>query len=142
MRVSPHIQGEAWVAATGRDAPALAPDCGTSLQGSGLRDRGDVHRAQVRPSPTRSAAAHGKSPRGLRTADAGVGLPQVPQATLGTSRREAPRTPYTAVTAVDRMSHDLFLAQHFARHVSPLTTTICTHASDEEMYQRVRGLSC
>jgi len=34
MRVSPHIQGEAWVAATGRDAPALAPDCGTSLQGS------------------------------------------------------------------------------------------------------------
>ena len=41
-----------------------------------------------------------------------------------------------------RASGDLFLAQRFARHVSPLTTTVYTHPSDEEMYQRVRGLSC
>ena len=26
--------------------------------------------------------------------------------------------------------------------VSPLTTTVYTHPSDEEIYQRVRGLSC
>jgi integrase len=49
---------------------------------------------------------------------------------------------HTAVTAVYRASRDLFLAQRFARHVSPLTTTVYTHPSDEEMYQRVRGLSC
>src|ERR1043165_4031509 len=49
---------------------------------------------------------------------------------------------HSAVTAVYRASRDLFLAQRFARHVSPLTTTVYTHPSDEEMYQRVRGLSC
>ena len=49
---------------------------------------------------------------------------------------------HTAVTNVYRASRDLFLAQRFARHMSPLTTTIYTHPSDEEMYQRVRGLSC
>jgi integrase/recombinase XerC len=49
---------------------------------------------------------------------------------------------HTAVTAVYRASRDLFLAQRFARHVSPLTTTVYTHPSDEEMFQRVRGLSC
>ena len=49
---------------------------------------------------------------------------------------------HSAVTAVYRASHDLFLAQRFARHVSPLTTTVYTHPSDEEMWQRVRGLSC
>ena len=43
---------------------------------------------------------------------------------------------------VYRLSRDLFLAQRFARHVSPLTTTVYTHPSDEEMFQRVRGLSC
>jgi hypothetical protein len=37
---------------------------------------------------------------------------------------------------------DLFLAQRFARHVSPLTTTIYTHPSDQEMWERVRGLTC
>ena len=40
------------------------------------------------------------------------------------------------------MSHDLFLAQRFARHMSPLTTVVYTHPSDEEMAGRVRGLSC
>ena len=34
------------------------------------------------------------------------------------------------------------LAQRFARHVSPLTTTIYTHPSDQEMYERVRDLHC
>ena len=49
---------------------------------------------------------------------------------------------HSAITAVYRASHDLFLAQRFARHVSPLTTTVYTHPSDEEMWQRVRGLRC
>ena len=49
---------------------------------------------------------------------------------------------HSAVSAVYRMSHDLFLAQRFARHVSPLTTVIYTHPSDEEMASRVRGLPC
>ena len=49
---------------------------------------------------------------------------------------------HTAVTAVYRATRDLFLAQRFARHVSPLTTTVYTHPSDEEMFQRVRGLAC
>jgi hypothetical protein len=39
-------------------------------------------------------------------------------------------------------TRDLFLAQRFARHVSPLTTIVYTHLSDEEMFQRVRGLTC
>ena len=47
-----------------------------------------------------------------------------------------------AVTNVVRASHDLFLAQRFARHVSPLTTTVYTHQSDQEMYEKVRGLRC
>jgi hypothetical protein len=33
------------------------------------------------------------------------------------------------------------MPQRFARHVSPLTTTVYTHPSDEEIYQRVRGLN-
>lgn len=41
-----------------------------------------------------------------------------------------------------RVNRDLFLAQRFARHVSPLTTTICTLPSDAEMFERVRTLSC
>lgn len=51
-------------------------------------------------------------------------------------------TRHTAVTNVYRATRDLFLAQRFARHVSPLTTTIYTHPSDEEMHQRVRNLAC
>jgi len=49
---------------------------------------------------------------------------------------------HTAVTNVYRVSRDLFLAQRFARHLSPLTTTFYTHPSDQEMAGRVRGLAC
>ena len=49
---------------------------------------------------------------------------------------------HTAVTNVYRASRDLFLAQRFARHASPLTTTVYTHPSDGEMHGRVRGLDC
>jgi len=49
---------------------------------------------------------------------------------------------HTAVTNVYRASRDLFLAQRFARHASPLTTTIYTHPSDEELRDRVRTLAC
>jgi integrase len=49
---------------------------------------------------------------------------------------------HTAVTNVYRASKDLFLAQRFARHASPLTTTIYTHPSDEELRDRVRDLIC
>jgi len=49
---------------------------------------------------------------------------------------------HSAVTAVYRRTRDLFLAQRFARHVSPLTTTIYTHPSDDEMLGRLRGLRC
>ncbi len=49
---------------------------------------------------------------------------------------------HTAVTAVYRATRDLFLAQRFARHVSPLTTTIYTHPSDEEMRAELSGLDC
>jgi site-specific recombinase XerC len=49
---------------------------------------------------------------------------------------------HTAVTNVYRASRDLFLTQRFARHVSPLTTTVYTHPSDQEMAGKVRGLVC
>jgi site-specific recombinase XerC len=49
---------------------------------------------------------------------------------------------HTAVTNVYRASRDLFLAQRFARHASPLTTVVYTHVSDEELSTRVRGLAC
>ncbi len=49
---------------------------------------------------------------------------------------------HSAITAVYRATHDLFLAQRFARHVSPLTTTIYTHPADEELVQRLRRLVC
>jgi len=49
---------------------------------------------------------------------------------------------HTAVTNVYRASRDLFLAQRFARHVSPLTTVIYTHASDEDLRDGVRHLPC
>jgi len=38
--------------------------------------------------------------------------------------------------------NDLSLAQRFGRHVSPLNTTIYTHPSDQEMWERVRSLPC
>jgi len=49
---------------------------------------------------------------------------------------------HTAVTNVYRASRDLFLAQRFARHVSPLTTTVYTHPSDEDLWSGVRRLTC
>lgn len=49
---------------------------------------------------------------------------------------------HSAVTNVYRTTRDLFLAQRFARHASPLTTTIYTHVSDEEMKERLRALAC
>jgi integrase/recombinase XerC len=49
---------------------------------------------------------------------------------------------HTAVTNVYRASRDLFLAQRFARHASPLTTVVYTHPSDEELKERLRALPC
>jgi integrase len=49
---------------------------------------------------------------------------------------------HTAVTNVYRASRDLFLAQRFARHFSPLTTTVYTHPSDDEMAAELRRLTC
>jgi integrase/recombinase XerC len=49
---------------------------------------------------------------------------------------------HTAITNVYRASKDLFLAQRFARHASPLTTVIYTHASDEDLREGVRALRC
>ena len=49
---------------------------------------------------------------------------------------------HSAVTNVYRASRDLFLAQRFARHASPLTTVVYTHPSDEELYAGIRDLSC
>jgi len=51
-------------------------------------------------------------------------------------------TRHTAVTNVYRATHDLFLAQRFARHISPLTTVIYTHPSDEELATRLSDLRC
>ena len=42
----------------------------------------------------------------------------------------------------DQAIRDLFLAQRFARHVSPLTTVVYTHPSDDEMSVRLRDLGC
>jgi hypothetical protein len=41
-----------------------------------------------------------------------------------------------------RATRDLFLAQRFARHASPLTTVIYTHPGDDEMRGKLRGLTC
>ena len=49
---------------------------------------------------------------------------------------------HTAVTNVYRASRDLFLAQRFARHVSPSTTTVYTHPGDDELLRRLRSLHC
>ena len=49
---------------------------------------------------------------------------------------------HTAVTSVYRATRDLFLAQRFARHASPLTTVIYTHPSDDEMRRQVSDLDC
>ena len=49
---------------------------------------------------------------------------------------------HTAVTNVYRASRDLFLAQRFARHASPLTTTVYTHPSDDDVQRGLRRLNC
>src|SRR5512143_2908130 len=49
---------------------------------------------------------------------------------------------HSAVTNVYRATRDLFLAQRFARHASPLTTVIYTHPADEELAEGVRDLPC
>ena len=49
---------------------------------------------------------------------------------------------HTAVTNVYRASRDLFLAQRFARHASPLTTTVYTHPSDQELATQLTNLRC
>jgi integrase/recombinase XerC len=51
-------------------------------------------------------------------------------------------TRHSAVTNVYRATRDLFLAQRFARHASPLTTVAYTHPGDEEMKERLRSLAC
>jgi len=47
---------------------------------------------------------------------------------------------HTAITNVYRATKDLFLAQRFARHASPVTTIAYTHPSDEELYEKIGGL--
>jgi site-specific recombinase XerC len=49
---------------------------------------------------------------------------------------------HSAVTNVYQASRDLFLAQRFARHASPLTTTLYTHPTDQELRDRTRLLTC
>ena len=44
---------------------------------------------------------------------------------------------HTAITNVYRATKDLFLAQRFARHASPMTTICYTHPSDEELYAKI-----
>jgi integrase len=51
-------------------------------------------------------------------------------------------TRHSAVTNVYRATRNLFLAQRFARHASPLTTVCYTHPSDDEMHAKLRGLRC
>ncbi len=49
---------------------------------------------------------------------------------------------HSAITAVYRRRTGLFLAQRFARHASPITTTIYAHLSNEEPNDGVRDLPC
>jgi site-specific recombinase XerC len=49
---------------------------------------------------------------------------------------------HSAVTNVYRVSRDLFLAQRFARHASPLTTTVYTHPSDDELQSQLQSIPC
>ena len=47
---------------------------------------------------------------------------------------------HSAITNVYRATKDLYLTQRFARHASPLSTTIYTHPTDEELYEGIRRL--
>ena len=49
---------------------------------------------------------------------------------------------HTACTAVYRATKDIRLTQRFARHASVVTTSIYTHASDQDLLEAVRGLEC
>jgi site-specific recombinase XerC len=49
---------------------------------------------------------------------------------------------HTAVTNVYKTTKNLFLAQRFARHLSPLTTTVYTHPSDGDLARALRSLDC
>ncbi len=49
---------------------------------------------------------------------------------------------HSSVTNVYRATRNLFLAQRFARHASPLTTSVYTHPADEELYEGARDLFC
>jgi len=51
-------------------------------------------------------------------------------------------TRHSAVTQVYRKTRDLFLAQRYARHASPLKTTVYTHPSNNELASRTRGFVC
>lgn len=70
--------------------------------------------------------------------------PSRPQGYSGAERSQARHrpSPFSPGGNAYRASRDLFLAQRFARHVSPLTTTVYTHPSDQELWQGVRGLNC
>ena len=47
---------------------------------------------------------------------------------------------HSAITNVYRATKDLYLTQRFARHASPLSTTVYTHPTDEELYEGIRRL--
>jgi len=47
---------------------------------------------------------------------------------------------HSAITNVYRATKDLYLTQRFARHASPLSTTVYTHPTDEELYEGIRGI--
>jgi site-specific recombinase XerC len=49
---------------------------------------------------------------------------------------------HSAVTNVYRASRDLSLAQRFARHASPLTTTVYTHPADDDLRRGIAALPC
>jgi len=47
---------------------------------------------------------------------------------------------HSAITNVYRATKDLYLTQRFARHASPLSTTVYTHPTDEELYEGIREI--
>lgn len=46
---------------------------------------------------------------------------------------------HSAVTDVHRATRNLFLAQRFARHASPVSTIVYTHPADEELYEGIQA---
>ena len=55
---------------------------------------------------------------------------------------ETPFYPDEAGEHLFERTRDLFLAQRLARHTSPLTMTVYTHPSDDEMHGPVRKFVC